>query len=219
MNPIVIAMIKALTKSDWFRDIAKIFDTYLTLPSMTAGQMVMTLCGSIMTVSILGLFHSSVSDRLALCAAGTHGSDDPWRILTYGLIHGGYAHLAGNLITMHSFLMLMTQVMTFKACTVVFTLGVLIPGWVATRYKVACPYPKAVGASCGITALIACAAVIVPGGRMRLFFLLDMPLTVGVGVIVGLSCLFIWRGILPGVWHQGHILGIMTGLLVSSVMI
>ena len=218
MNLLSQALIKLMPRTDVFKELTKSLDPYLTVPPMTTSELVTVFCGIIVAVSLAGLFYAPIGNYLALCAVGTKGVHDPWRIFTYGFVHVGIVHLAGNLLAIYSFLMLLTQVVTFKACMVVFTLGVVIPGWLATHFRAACPHPYAVGASCGIGALIACAAVTVPDGQIRFFFLITMPLWTGVLVIIGLSLLFIWRGLLPGIWHQGHILGIMTGLIASWVL-
>jgi membrane associated rhomboid family serine protease len=217
MGALESAIIRAIVKSDFFRDLQKSLSPYLShfpsLPALTTTELIWIFCGIIIAISTICLLHAPSFEKLALCSAGHNGSEDGWRAITYGLVHGGPVHLILNITTLYSFLLGLTKIIPFQACIIVFILGVFIPGWLAARFNGVCPSSHAVGASGGVAALIACSAMVSPGAQIKLFFFLPaISMWAGVGLILGLSFVFIWCEILPGIWHQGHILGIITGL-------
>ena len=136
--------------------------------------------------------------------------EQPWTIITSMFVHGGFAHILFNMISLYflgSFLLRAAGERTFLA---VFFLG----GLVGNLFYVLLgpPFATGVGASGGIFALAGALAIIVPRVPVFIFFIpIPMPLWIAVIILLLLSFVF------SGIAWQAHLGGFLLGLIAGLV--
>jgi membrane associated rhomboid family serine protease len=138
-------------------------------------------------------------------------SQQPWTIITAIFVHGGFAHIIFNMISLYflgSFFLRATGERSFLA---VFFLGGLAGN--ALYILLAPPNVIGIGASGAIFAIGGALAVLVPKVPVYIFFIpIAMPLWVAIIIFFLLSFLF------SGIAWQAHLGGVLAGVLAGFVL-
>jgi membrane associated rhomboid family serine protease len=143
----------------------------------------------------------------------------PWQLLTYGFLHGSFAHLLFNLLALYMFGAPLELTwgekrfgQYFLACVAGAGLIQLLVGWWMTSAG-SPPYPT-VGASGGIFGLLLAYGMLFPNQRIMLL-IPPIPMKARTFVIVyGAIELFMGLGgFQPGVAHFAHLGGMLFGWL------
>jgi membrane associated rhomboid family serine protease len=88
--------------------------------------------------------------------------EQPWRWFTYAYIHGGGAHIFGNLLGLYFFLPPLEQAWGWKRTFAFYTLGTIAAGLTFGIMCLFIPYPGLMGASGGVLAVIGACAYLFP---------------------------------------------------------
>jgi len=157
------------------------------------------------TVNIANMMDKPLISLLALGV--TTFLHEPWTIFTYMFTHQDFMHLLANMITFYfygSFLNRITGVRTFLT---VYFVGGLVAGLFILLIAMP-PYYLTIGASGAVFALGGALAVLVP--KLKVFiFPIPVPMPLWIAIVVG----FLVLAIIPGVSWQGHLGGLISGLL------
>ncbi|KAF1690965.1 rhomboid family intramembrane serine protease [Pseudoxanthomonas taiwanensis] len=144
----------------------------------------------------------------------------PWQLLTYGFLHGGFGHLLFNMLALYMFgapLELTWGSRRFLAYYLICVAGAglcqLAVGWWMVRQG-GPAYPT-LGASGGVFGLLLAYGMLFPNQRVMLLFP-PIPMRARTFVIVfGLITLLLgFTGLQPGVAHFAHLGGMLFGWLV-----
>jgi len=161
---------------------------------------------------ILFMFTSSQADlgvRLGLQPASF--ASEPWTILTSLFIHANLGHILGNMITLYFFGTYLSMLVGERYFLITYFIGGLLGNAFLLVYELYAPwgdpYVTGIGASGAIFALGGALAVLQPMARVYLFFIIPLPLWVG--VIGG----FLIMSLIPHVAWQAHLGGLVLGLM------
>ena len=144
----------------------------------------------------------------------------PWQLLTYGFLHGGFGHLLFNMLALYMFgapLELTSGPRRFLAYYLICVAGAglcqLAVGW-WTVNNGGGAYPT-LGASGGVFGLLLAYGMLFPNQRMMLLFP-PIPMKARTFVILfGVAELVLgFTGWQPGVAHFAHLGGMLFGWLV-----
>lgn len=137
-------------------------------------------------------------------------------LITHGFVHGSFAHLLFNMVTLYSFGPTLEIQIGTPAFIALYFLGLLASalGVVVTHRRN--PDYSAVGASGAILAVLFAFIVYYPTSMLGLFFVIPVPATV---FAVGFLAYSIWaskysRGHTA---HEGHFGGAVFGMLFVAV--
>ena len=161
---------------------------------------------------ILFMFTSSQADlgvRLGLQPASF--ASEPWTILTSLFIHANFAHIFGNMVTLYFFGTYLSMLIRERDLLITYFLGGLLGNGFFLIYELYAPTGNpqviGIGASGAIFALGGALTVLRPTARVYLFFLIPLPLWLG--VIGG----FLIISLIPGISWQAHLGGLVLGLV------
>ncbi|OGN90659.1 MAG: hypothetical protein A2Z70_02345 [Chloroflexi bacterium RBG_13_48_17] len=141
----------------------------------------------------------------------------PWTIVTNLFMHGDIWHILFNMITLYFFGTFLIRLVGTRDFLIIYFLGgivgniffMLFASIIDQRYL----YISVIGASGAIFALGGALAMLTP--RLRVFvFPIPVPMPLWVAVLGG----FIILSIIPGIAWQGHLGGLVFGLLVGLVL-
>jgi membrane associated rhomboid family serine protease len=166
-------------------------------------------------------------DSMALWPMGSNALDifsapnefKPWQLLTYGFLHGGFAHLAFNMIALYTFGAPLEYtwgnrrfLTYFLVCIAGAGVLQLIVGW-WTVSNGGMPYPT-VGASGGVFGLLLAYGMLFPNQRLMLIFPpIAMKARTLVIVYGAIELMLGFTGLQPGVAHFAHLGGMLFGWL------
>jgi membrane associated rhomboid family serine protease len=155
-------------------------------------------------VSILGLRTSTFLQR-------------PWTIVTSLFMHGSIWHILFNMITLYFFGTFLLRLVGTRDFLIIYFLGGIAGNLVFMLFAyfnfLTSPYSIVIGASGAIFALGGTLAVLTP--RLRVFvFPIPAPMPLWVAVIGG----FVIMSFVGGVAWQGHLGGLVFGLLAGLVL-
>jgi membrane associated rhomboid family serine protease len=129
----------------------------------------------------------------------------PWTILTAMFIHAGFWHLFGNMIVLFFFGRAVYQLVGQNKFLLVYFIGGIAGNllylWLGEDFSIA------IGASGAVYAVAGALVVMAPNIRVLLYFIIPMPLWVVVLIF------FVVWSFIPGVAWQGHIGGLVVGLV------
>ena len=164
---------------------------------------------------------------MALWPLGANGLDvfsapyefKPWQLLTYGFLHGGFAHLAFNMLALYTFGAPLEYtwgnrrfLTFFLVCIAGAGVLQLIVGW-WTVSNGGMPYPT-VGASGGVFGLLLAYGMLFPNQRLMLIFPpIAMKARTLVIVYGAIELMLGFTGLQPGVAHFAHLGGMLFGWL------
>jgi membrane associated rhomboid family serine protease len=128
-----------------------------------------------------------------------------WTILTAMFIHANILHILANMLTLYFFGTFCLQLIDEKWFWVVYLIGGIFGN---ILFLLIGPANSAVvGASGAIFAIGGLIAMMRPTQKVLLYFIIPMPLWVGIGLG------FLLTVFIPGVAWQGHLGGLIAGLI------
>jgi membrane associated rhomboid family serine protease len=137
-------------------------------------------------------------------------SQQPWTILTSVFVHGGFAHIIFNMISLYFLGGFFLRAAEEKSFLAVFFLGGLAGNLL---FVLLAPFSIGIGASGAIFALGGALAVMVPNVRVFIIPIpVPMPLWVAIIILFFLSFLF------AGIAWQAHLGGLLLGLIAGLIL-
>ena len=141
----------------------------------------------------------------------------PWTIVTNLFVHANIWHILFNMITLYFFGTFLLRLVGTRTFLLIYFLGGIMGNiffMIFANFGIrATPYDIVVGASGAIFALGGALALITP--RLRVFvFPIPAPMPLWVAVIGG----FVLISFFPGVAWQGHLGGIVVGLIAGLIL-
>jgi membrane associated rhomboid family serine protease len=141
----------------------------------------------------------------------------PWTLLTYMFLHGSMSHVLFNMITLYFFATFVIALvgetaflLTYFAGGVVGGLMYILFSYIPVPFIQASPMAYVIGASGAIFALGGLLMIMRPNARILMFFVIPMPLWVGILVgflmVVPFSSNIAW---------QAHLGGLVYGAMVG----
>lgn len=142
---------------------------------------------------------------------------EPWTIVTNLFVHGSIWHLVFNMLTLYFFGRFLNGLVGSRSFLAIYFLGGIVGNiffiMLASLRFLTSPYSIVIGASGAIFALGGTLAVLVP--RLRVFIIpIPVPMPLWVAVIGG----FFLMSFFPGVAWQGHLGGLVTGLVAGLIL-
>lgn len=132
---------------------------------------------------------------------------EPWTIFTYMFTHQDFMHLLANMITFYFYGSFLNRIAGVRTFLTVYLVGGLVAGLFILLLAIP-PYYLTIGASGAVFALGGALAVLVP--KLKVFiFPIPVPMPLWVAIVVG----FVVLAVIPGVSWQGHLGGLLFGLL------
>ena len=139
----------------------------------------------------------------------------PWTIVTYMFTHYDFWHIFANMITLYfygSFLNRITGVRTFL---LVYFAGGLVAGLFVLLLTT--PASATIGASGAVFALGGALAVMAP--KVKVFmFPIPVPMPLWVAILIGFVILALPFAGIFGISWQGHLGGLLTGLVAGWLL-
>ena len=137
---------------------------------------------------------------------------EPWQLVTYSFLHGGFAHIFFNMFALYMFGSDIERLFGSRFFLAYYFVSVIVAGichLVVSSWMGAAPYPT-VGASGGIYGLLLAFAVYFPHRKVLLIFPpIPMPARVFVAVFALLELAFGVTGTQSGVAHFAHLGGML----------
>jgi membrane associated rhomboid family serine protease len=169
--------------------------------------------------------HDGLFTHFALWPLGRHyvsGAGfvgfEPWQLITYGFLHGGFAHIALNMYGLYMFGGMVERVLGSRRFTWLYFASVLAAGLiqlaVVTLTRDAGVVPT-VGASGGVFGVLLAFAMLFPHSRV---YILPIPIPLKAWVMVtGYALVELASGVLgttQGVAHFAHLGGMLGAAIV-----
>jgi membrane associated rhomboid family serine protease len=137
-------------------------------------------------------------------------SQQPWTIITSMFVHGGFAHIIFNMITLYFLGSFFLRAAGERSFLAVFFLGGLAGNLL---FVLLAPFSIGIGASGAIFAIGGALAVLVPRVPVYIFFIpIAMPLWVAILILLLLSFLF------SGIAWQAHLGGVLAGAIAGFIL-
>jgi membrane associated rhomboid family serine protease len=138
-------------------------------------------------------------------------SKQPWTIISSMFVHGGFAHILFNMISLYFLGSFFLRAVGERSFLAVFFLGGLAGN--VLYVLLAPPYITGIGASGAIFAIGGALAVLVPKVPVYIFFIpIAMPLWLAILIFFLLSFLF------SGIAWQAHLGGVLGGVIAGFVL-
>jgi membrane associated rhomboid family serine protease len=141
---------------------------------------------------------------------------EPWQLVTYAFLHGGFAHIAFNMLAMLMLAPDLERIMGARRFTVYYLVSVVSAAAVQLAwFYVTGPSPAAtVGASGGIFGLLLAYGMAFPQRELMIIFL-PIPIKAWLFVILygAAELLMGVTNAAPGVAHFAHLGGMLGGWL------
>jgi membrane associated rhomboid family serine protease len=149
-------------------------------------------------IPLLGLRTASLMER-------------PWTIVTNLFVHGGIWHLIFNMLTFYFFGSFLSRLVGTRAFLIIYFFGGILGN--VFFMLLGSPFAIVIGASGAIFALGGALAVLTP--RLRVYvFPIPAPVPLWAAVLGG----FLIMSFVPGVAWQGHLGGLVFGLIAGLVL-
>lgn len=133
-----------------------------------------------------------------------------WTIFSAMFVHASFSHIFFNMLNLYFFGALALQLVEQKWFYFVYFVGGIVGNLLFLL--IGPMYSAAVGASGAIFALGGLLAAMRPNVRVALYFLIPMPLWLG--IVIG----FVLTALTAGVAWQAHLGGLIVGLIVGFFM-
>jgi len=137
-------------------------------------------------------------------------SQQPWTIVTSMFVHGGFAHILFNMISLYFLGSFLIRAAGEKSFLAVFFLGGLAGN--ILFILLADPYSTGIGASGAIFALGGALAVMLPRVPV-LVFPIPVPMPLWAAILI-----FLLFSFLPGIAWQAHLGGLLLGLIAGLIL-
>ncbi len=135
----------------------------------------------------------------------------PWTIVTNLFVHGGIWHLLFNMLTFYFFGSFLSRLVGTRAFLIIYFCGGILGN--VFFMLLGSPFAIVIGASGAIFALGGALAVLTP--RLRVYvFPIPAPIPLWAAVLGG----FVIMSFVPGVAWQGHLGGLVFGLIAGLVL-
>ena len=135
----------------------------------------------------------------------------PWTIVTNLFVHGGIWHLLFNMLTFYFFGSFLSRLVGTRAFLIIYFFGGILGN--VFFMLLGSPFAIVIGASGAIFALGGALAVLTP--RLRVYvFPIPAPVPLWAAVLGG----FLIMSFVPGVAWQGHLGGLVFGLIAGLVL-
>lgn len=135
----------------------------------------------------------------------------PWTIVTNLFVHGGIWHLLANMLTLYFFGTYLARLLGTRILLIIYFLGGMLGN--ILFMLMASPFSVAIGASGAIFALGGVLTVLTPKLRV-IVFPIPVPIPLWVAIIGG----FVLMSFMPGIAWQGHLGGLVLGLIAGLVL-
>ncbi|OGO42674.1 MAG: hypothetical protein A2137_01645 [Chloroflexi bacterium RBG_16_58_8] len=152
---------------------------------------------------IATIINSNIIGTLGL--SPSHFAQRPWTLLTNMFVHEGFWHVFGNMITLYFFGTFLNRLVGQNKFLLVYFAGGILGG--ILYVLLGAPYSIAIGASGAVYAVAGALAVMMPNLKVRLYFILPVPLWLVVLVF------FVLWSFLPGIAWPAHLGGLAAGLI------
>jgi len=155
-------------------------------------------------VNIAAFSGSSILPYLALSRSTV--MQEPWTILTYIFTHMDFFHLLANMITLYFYGSFLNRITGPRTFLIIYFIGGLISGLFVLLLS--SPFSFTIGASGAVFALGGALAVLLP--MLKVYIIpIPVPMPLWVAILIG----FLVLAFMPGVSWQGHLGGLLFGLL------
>lgn len=165
------------------------------------------------------LANPALADRLALHVGAVLRGQQYERLVTSGFVHGGLMHFAFNMITLHSFGRYMELQLGGAAFTLLYLASLVGSSLLMVAIKRADLNYAAIGASGAVSGVMFGFCLFHPFGVLQIFPIpVDIPAVIFAIVFIGFSIDAARSGVLPGIAHEGHLGGALTGVLLTMLL-
>jgi len=173
-------------------------------------------------ISIMAFNNPQLLNRLQFNAYDIKHNRQGWRFFTYGLVHGGWAHLAINMFVLWSFgrIVYMLYGYHFGAIGLLYFLLLYVGGIMFSvlfdyrRHKNDSWY-NAVGASGAVSAIVFASIILYPSGGIYLFLIpFEIPSPV-FGILYLFYSAYMARRGRDNIGHDAHFWGAIYGVILT----
>jgi membrane associated rhomboid family serine protease len=179
---------------------------------------ILTIVIATVAVTIVAFKRYALFLRLLLDNTAVLDQREWWRLLTSALVHGDYMHLAINMWVLFNFGSFIEHIMGGPNTVLIYAAGVVggsVAGLVRNRNN---PAYRAVGASGGVSAVLAMAIILMPTMPLRMMLLpIDIPAWAFGAFYVAYSVYGMRKGG-DGIGHDAHLGGLAVGVLAGAVV-
>jgi membrane associated rhomboid family serine protease len=176
-------------------------------------------------VSVMAFSNRELFDKLKFNAYYIKHSKQTWRFFSYGLVHGGWAHLLINMFVLWSFGEIvesfLSQSFGLKGelyFVLLYVAGIIFSTLVDFRNNKENIYYNAVGASGAVSAVVFASILIFPGGSI---FVFPIPIPIPswlFGILyLAYSAYMAKRGT-DNVGHTAHFWGALVGVVFMIIV-
>ncbi len=141
----------------------------------------------------------------------------PWTIVTNLFVHYDIWHLLANMLTLFFFGRFLNGLVGTRVFLMIYFLGGLVGNILFVLFAflgfLTSPVSTVIGASGAVFALGGALAILTPKLRV-IMFPIPVPMPLWVAVIGG----FFVMSLFPGIAWQGHLGGLVTGLVAGSIL-
>jgi uncharacterized protein len=166
----------------------------------------------IMGVNLLVLIARYINENqidMHMGLAGITFTHQPWNLLTYMFVHAGILHYFFNMLTLYFFGNYVLSLLGEGRFLLIYFIGGILGG--VFFILLAPSNHMVVGASGAIFALGGVLAVMRPNIKV-----ITLPIPVPLPLWIAIMLSFLVLSFLPGVAWQGHLGGLVCGLLMGS---
>jgi membrane associated rhomboid family serine protease len=141
---------------------------------------------------------------------------EPWQLITYAFLHGGYPHIAFNMFALWMFGGPVENALGARRYTLYYfvcVLGAAVAQLATTHFFQPGDFYPTLGASGGVFGLLLAFAILYPRAKMALiFFPVPIPAPIFVAGYMVLELVLGVTGTQAGVAHFAHLGGALVGL-------
>ena len=150
-----------------------------------------------------------------------------WQLLTFQFMHASWLHLFVNCFVIFSFGKIIDAVAGKKHMLQLYFLSGVAGGILQMGWTLILPREfdgPVVGASDGVSGLVAAFTVLFPGQRILLYFIIPLKARVGLLLLVaftlyGMAAPFFKTNFMANIAHAGHLGGIIGGYLYAKTLV
>lgn len=169
-------------------------------------------------VTIVAFKRYGLFVQLMLDATATVERGEWWRVVTSALVHGDYMHLAINMWVLYNLGSLLELLLGGPATATVYAAGVICGSLAGLARNRRTAQYRAVGASGGVSAVLAMSIVLLPTMPMRVMFVpVDIPAWI-FGLFYVAYSFYGMKKLNDGIGHDAHLGGLAVGVVAGLVV-